>query len=301
MMTSVAPTLTDQLLSNEWRTLFAVTKPCAQLEITMIEELLKAELSHHIELNALAGQREMRNGYWKRTMPTRHDAKIVIRVPRDRANRFESLLLPHHRRHFYGFTDRILAMYVGWPKAQQIKKILVKLYESRLTRDLTPYVIDAAFRVLHEWHEKPLSPSYPVALFASLPITSREWKWQRARPTYFALGLLNDGSSVLLGLWSGEGDDRALWTNMLTDLAFRGLEQIAVVLTSGACDELAYPSDEIDSTMSRQCKVNHVHKLSDLASAASRWLVINEIERQSPLEHPPYARPGAAQHQGHID
>jgi len=59
-----------------------------------------------------AGAVNSRSGRTSRTLRTDH-GPMTISVPRDRDATFEPKLVCKHQRHFDGFDDKILAMYVG--------------------------------------------------------------------------------------------------------------------------------------------------------------------------------------------
>ncbi|RFB78896.1 transposase [Methylovirgula sp. 4M-Z18] len=277
-MSQATQALAEQFLSPEWKALVSPHDLFGDLEIKLIEALLNAELSHHLELDARAGKKNFRNGYWKRTIPCRDGATITIRIPRERAGRFEARLVPHHRRHFYGFTDRVLAIYAHGRDVAEIEDMLPLLYDLGLPRDLAPRITDAVLGIVRDWQERRLEPAYPFALFADLPMTTQERKLTQDRPVYYALGLKSDGTRDLLGLWVQDKSSDDIWQQMLTDLAARGLHRITAAVT-GDLDAPPITQPSSGAPLPERCELHHVHALKELSTVAARQALVQDILR----------------------
>ncbi|WP_158554762.1 transposase [Methylovirgula sp. 4M-Z18] len=261
---SQALALAAELLTQDWRARLFPYAACIQMAVTLIEAILNAELNHHMEYEARARRKNTRNGHWKRSIWSDVGEKVVIRMPRDRAGRFEPLLLPLNRQHFYGFTDRILTTYAHGRHVAEFDEIISDLYDFQLPRDLAPRVIDAVLSVIRDWQNRPLAPLYSIMLFGIFPTTTRERELTRTRPVHFGLGFQPDGSSDLLGLWVNDPSDDDLWTQVTTDLTARGAAQISLVVTDEVQDVLPRPHLAFDVSGYRQCEVRQVCRFSDL-------------------------------------
>ena len=271
--------LAAQFLSPEWKTLLSPNEWFGELEAKLIEAMLTAELSHHLEMDARAGKKNFRNGYWKRMIPSRDGTNITIRVPRERAGRFESRLVPHHRRHFYGFTDRLLAIFAKGRDIAEIEEMLPPLYDMGLPRDLAPRITDAVLGVVREWQERTLDSSYKAALFAALPVTTRERKLTQDRPVFFALGLRADATSELLGLWVKDEAGEGAWQQILADLAARGVHHINAAITNEL--QCPPPISKAPATgrLSDHCELYSVHGFKELSAIAARQALIDDMYR----------------------
>ncbi|RFB78392.1 transposase [Methylovirgula sp. 4M-Z18] len=258
--------LAAQTFTPGWRTRIFPYAAYAEMAIALIEAISNAEIDHHLAYEAKVKKKNCRNGYWKRSIWSDVGEKIVVRMPRDRAARFEPLLIPFYRQHFYGFTDRILTAYAHGRRLNEFDDIVADLYDFQLPRDLAPRVIDAVLRVVREWQSRRLSSTYPVMLFSLLPTTVRERELTRSRPVHVGLGVRPDGTSELLGLWVKEPSGDDLWTQVTTDLADRGVSRISLVVTDEIQDADPCPHPALDLAEIGQCNIDRVCHIDDLKS-----------------------------------
>ena len=67
-------------------------------------------LDDHLDGHAAAGKANHRNGYSKKTVLT-ENAKLDLRIPRDREGTFDPQLIARYQRRFPGFAEKIVSMY----------------------------------------------------------------------------------------------------------------------------------------------------------------------------------------------
>ena len=80
----------DELLSGrDPKEVFSKDGLFDELKKALAERVLNAELDDHLDGHAAAGKANHRNGYSKKTVLT-ENAKLDLRIPRDREGTFES-------------------------------------------------------------------------------------------------------------------------------------------------------------------------------------------------------------------
>src|SRR5215216_2592747 len=103
--------MTDETKKNPGRK----RKAKGPLPDELIERMLAAELTHHLNSEAATGAdkpgkvRNHRNGSSAKTVIT-PDGALPLDIPRDRLSTFDPQLVAKHQRRLPGFDDKVMAM-----------------------------------------------------------------------------------------------------------------------------------------------------------------------------------------------
>lgn len=202
----------------------------------LFERILGAELSHHLGSPPGVGKPERggnkRNGTTAKTVLT-DDGPVPLDVPRDRHGSFEPLLIPKHERRFTGFDDKILAMYARGMTVREIQGFLREQYGTEVSHDFISSITDEVMAEVAAWQARPLDAMYPVVFFDALRVKIREDAVVRNKAVYLALGVRDDGTRDILGLWIESTEGAKFWMKVFNDLKARGVEDILIAVTDG--------------------------------------------------------------------
>jgi len=90
----------DQLLEGrDPQAVFSKDGLFDELKKALAERVLNAELDDHLDSEAADGAKNRRNGYSNKTVLT-ENAKIDVRIPRDREGTFDPKLIQRYQRRF---------------------------------------------------------------------------------------------------------------------------------------------------------------------------------------------------------
>jgi transposase-like protein len=81
---------------------------------------------------------------------------------------------------------------------------------------------------MERWLQRPLEPAYALVFFDSLKLRTRDHGLLRATRLHFALGILDDGTKDIIGVWKESSD--ALWPIALSQLRTRGVVKIGLAV-----------------------------------------------------------------------
>lgn len=81
---------------------------------------------------------------------------------------------------------------------------------------------------MERWLHRPLEPVYALVFFDSLKLRTRDHGLLRATRLHFALGILDDGTKDIIGVWEEPSD--ALWPIALSQLRTRGVAKIGLAV-----------------------------------------------------------------------
>jgi len=193
-----------------------------------LEEVMDAEIELFLGQSAEGSNK--RNGYVTRTFGFKGLGAIQLRVPRDRAGRFESHVVPAQRHydeaierdlallHLAGLSTRMLAHLSG-----QIVGVKVSHMEvSRTLKTLVPAAKKFLDRPLGERRFKYL---YVDGTFFHVRRTTVE-----REPTLVVLGVDESDRRSILAMIQGDKDAVSAWRMVFAELKERGLDSSAVEL-----------------------------------------------------------------------
>lgn len=244
---------------------------------SVIERLLAEELAAELGAGPYArseGRRGYRHGSEERTLQTSWGSTTVDK-PRGRLQtpegfrEFESRLLPRYRRRSQEVDNEIVAMYLGGVSTRKIKRVLGLLgMRQALSATAVSRVIQTLKEHFEGWQSRPLEGEEVVYLYLdALGVKARLAGRVVSRAVLVAVGILEDGRKVLLGLWSRGSESREAWKGVLGDMVRRGLRRPLLVILDG-CPGLRAAVEEVWAGVEVQrCAV---HKLRNLLSHAPK-------------------------------
>ncbi len=193
-----------------------------------LEQVMDAEIELFLGQDEEAANK--RNGYTTRAFGIKGLGCFRLRVPRDRAGRFESRVVPP-RRHYDEATEKDLALlHLAGLSTRTLALIShrllgIKVSAQEVSNSLAT-IIPAAKRFL----ERPLSDRSWMYLY----IDGTNFKVQRTtvdrEPTLVVLGVDTTGRKSVLAMVQGDKEDRRAWEMVFSHLKERGLDAPAVQL-----------------------------------------------------------------------
>lgn len=200
------------------------------LKKSLAERALNAEMDHHLDQEGQGNN--SRNGYGRKTVTT-DSGRIEIEVPRDRAGSFDPQLIAKYQRRFPGFDDKIISMYARGMSTREITGHLRDLYGIDASPDLISTITDAVLEEVAAWQQRPLDPAYPLVFFDAIRVKIRDEGMVRNKAIHIALGVMADGTKVVLGLWLEQNEGAKFWLRVMNELRNRGVEDIMLAVVDG--------------------------------------------------------------------
>ena len=200
------------------------------LKKALAERVLNAEMDFHLKDEAEAGN--SRNGYSSKTVTT-GTGKVDIAVPRDREGRFDPQLIAKYQRRFPGFDEKIISMYGRGMSTREISEHLREIYGMEASAELISTITDAILDEVEAWRQRPLDVAYPVVFFDAIRVKIRDEGLVRNKAIHIALGVMADGTKVVLGLWIEQNEGAKFWLRVMNDLKNRGVEDIMMAVVDG--------------------------------------------------------------------
>jgi len=207
-----------------------------QLTKTLIERAMGAELTHHLgyEKHAVEGRGSGNNRNGTSRKKVQGDfGSVEIEVPRDRNGTFEPKLIQKHERRFSGFDQKILSMYARGMTTRDIQAHLEEIYGVEVSPALISEVTDAVMEEVTGWQNRPLEPIYLIVYLDALFVKMRHEGRVENRAVFVAIGVTQEGSKEVLGLWTSATEGAKMWLQILTEIRQRGVKDIVIACVDG--------------------------------------------------------------------
>ena len=204
----------------------------AELQKSLAERALEAEMEVHLGSEAESGSGNHRNGHNRKRVLT-GTGSVELSVPRDRAGRFEPRLVEKWVRRLPGFDEKVISLYSRGLTTREIRAHVEELYGVTVSRELISKVTDAVHEELQEWRSRPLEAVYPIVYFDALRVKVREDGTVENKAVHLAIGVTALGRKEILGLWLAENEGAKFWLGVMNDLKSRGVRDVLIVVVDG--------------------------------------------------------------------
>jgi len=277
----------DQLLSGrDPAQVFADGGLVDELKKALANRVLNAEMDEHLDQQAAVGKANRRNGYSNKTVIS-ENAKIELKIPRDREGSFDPKLIARYQRRFPGFDTKIISMYARGMTVREIQGHLQEIYGLDVSPELISTVTDAVLETVTEWQNRPLERCYPLIFFDAMRVKIRDEGLVRNKAVYLALAIQADGTKDILGIWIETSEGAKFWLRVMNELKSRGVEDVLIAVVDGLKGFPEAINAAFPQTIVQTCVVHLIRHSLDFVSWKDRKPVVpalREIYRAANAE-----------------
>lgn len=212
---------------------------------TLVERMVREELVEALGAEPYQRTPE-RRGYQhsprERTITTGL-GPVTVTVPRGRlftaeggSAEWQSELLPRYARRTREVDAALAGLYLSGTNTRRVRQALKPLLkDAPLSKSAVSRVVTGLKDQYEQWRSRDLSGERLKVLYLdALYLAVRLAKKIEKVPVAAAIGVRDDGTKVLLGLWTYASEGRAAWAAVLEDLTARGLAVPALVVIDGS-------------------------------------------------------------------
>ena len=260
--------LLDELLGGEDpREAFQSGELFADLQKSLAERALRAEMEVHLSSAEEVGSGNHRNGHNRKRVLT-GTGSVELAVPRDREGRFEPQLIEKWARRLPGFDEKVISLYARGMTTREIRAQVEELYGVTVSRELISKVTDEIHEELREWRSRPLEAVYPLVYFDALRVKIREEGVVQNKAVHLAIGITALGRKEILGMWTaaneGASGGAKFWLGVMNELKARGVRDVLIAVVDGLkgfpeAIEAAFPEATVQTCLVHLIRYSLAH------------------------------------------
>jgi putative transposase len=195
-----------------------------------LEQVMEAEIAVFLGKDAEREKGNKRNGFRTRTFGIKGLGALELRMPRDRAGRFESKVVPPHRRYDEATEKDIALLNLAGLSTRMLSHVSGRVLGVKVSAQEVSNSLHELVPAAKGFLERPLGDRK----FRYLYVDGTNFHVRRStvalEPTLVVLGVDEGGFKSILAMIQGDKDSRAAWEMTFARLKERGLDSSAVQL-----------------------------------------------------------------------
>lgn len=238
-----------------------------QLESIMKEEIKQFFEVEHPELAYI------KNGYYTRTLDTKHGHIDDLSVPRDRNGEFQTELFDPYQRRDQWVGETVTRMYQKGISTREIGQMIEHMLGSAYSATTISNITDVTLENIESWQKRPLQKRYSILYLDGTYLKLRRDDVAN-EVVYMVVGVNEDGYREILGFYIGGQESSFGWKEILIDLYERGAEEVLLGVFDGlpgleAAMKEVYPKADVQRCVTHKVRnaINGVRKKDQTAIA----------------------------------
>ena len=241
-----------------------------------LESIMKAEIKHFME-DEQEGQRNSRNGYYKRSLHTKYGHIEDLSVPRDRNSHFQTQLFEPYQRRDGWLEEAVIQMYKSGMGTRDVARFIESMFGSHYSPTTVSNITATVLEDIQHWQARPLQKRYSVIYLDGLYIKLKR-RTVSGEVIYFAMGIDEDGRRQILGFYVGGQESSNGWREVLKDLYNRGAQEVLLGVFDGLpgleeAFQETYPKADV-----QHCIVHKVRATFPKIRVEHKTDVINDLK-----------------------
>lgn len=239
---------------------------------TLIQETLEREFTQFLgaaPFERSATRRGLRNGRRARRLLTRV-GPVELRVPRDRAGRFQPSLFARYQRSEQALVLALIEMYLKGISTRKVSAVVEQLCGATISASEVSALVKRLDGELEAWRTRPLTAkAYPCLVVDAHVERVRREGQVRSTAALWVIGIGSDGYREHLGVWLGASESGAAWRRVFEQLVQRGLTGVEYVVSDEHQGLVEAIRRFFPDAVHQRCQVHYLRNALDHVSSES--------------------------------
>jgi putative transposase len=196
-----------------------------------LESMMKAEIEQFMQ-SEQAGERNNRNGYYKRSLHTQYGPIEDLEVPRDRNSAFHTQLFEPYQRRDGWLEEAVIQMYKCGMGTRDVARFIESMFGSHYSPTTVSNITATVLEDIQTWQARPLQKRYSVLYLDGLYVKLKR-STVSGEVISFAMGIDEEGHRQILGFYVGGQESASGWADVLKDLYQRGVQEVLLGVFDG--------------------------------------------------------------------
>jgi len=146
-------------------------------------------------------RQDTRAGHYERRLQTK--AGEVLKVPKLRAQTFETAIIERYRRRESSVEEALIEMYLAGVSVRRVEDITEALWGTRVSPSTVSDLNKKIYETIEAWRNRPIEGEHPYVYLDGI-VLKRSWAGEvRNVSLLVAIGVNNEGYREILGICEG--------------------------------------------------------------------------------------------------
>lgn len=237
---------------------------------TLIHETLEREFTQFLGARPFersATRRDVRNGYRRRQFSTRV-GQLELRIPRDRAGRFQPSLFARYQRSEQALVLALQEMYLQGVSTRKVTTLVETLCGTSVSASEVSALGKRLDGDLEVWRTRPLTAkAYPYLVIDAHVERVRREGQVRSTAVLWVIGIGADGYREHLGVWLNPTESGLGWRRVFEQLLQRGLAGVQYVVSDAPQGLVEAIHRFFPDAVHQRCQVHYLRNALDHVSS----------------------------------
>lgn len=177
------------------------------------------------------GEANHRNGSYGRHFTLKGIGKVAVDVPRDRQGAFKTCVIPRSKQYEEAIRQDVSMMFLTGISTRSLSMLSKRLLGRRISASEVSNANKELVDAVERWRMRDLSHEAVKYMFVDGVNFNMRLKGSiELVPVLVAIGVVDTGHRLVLGLQAGDKESAGNWREFFKDLKSRGLQRHNVVL-----------------------------------------------------------------------
>nr|WP_318036447.1 transposase [Mesomycoplasma ovipneumoniae] len=219
----------------------------------IVEEVLMAELSHHLGYEK--GNRSKkgvhrpnnRNGFSSKTVNCRND-NIRLKIPRDRNGTFVNKFIGKYETNLSDIEEQVFSLFASGMSYEDIANTIKNIYKKEVSNAWISSITDKLLPEIEKWKSQKIDNSYPILYIDGMFFNVKENGVFVKKSLYLILAIDWQGNKKYWDFGLKIPNQQVIDLMFFSELKTRGLQDVLII----SCDNLSGISQAIEAVFRKQ-------------------------------------------------
>lgn len=225
-----------------------------------ISELLKVELTNFLgrEAYVKVTDNNYRNGTYTRSYSVKNIGNLILKIPRDRLNKFNSNLIKKYEKYDKRLEKDISLMFLSGLSTRGISLISKSLLGRKISSGEVSKVNKDLLSGIDKWRTRDLlDERIKYVYIDGVNFRMRTNKQVKVVPMLVVIGVTEDNRKKFLCIQQGDKECASTWREVFKDLKSRGLNKdLSLGIMDGLSGLMKVFKEEFPSAKVQRCQVH---------------------------------------------
>lgn len=162
-----------------------------------------------------------------------HGRKLEFKIPRDRFGNFHPKILAILRDQEEECEKLAGSLYTKGLTQAQVGQVFDEIYGEHYSKSSISRMIEYVRKEVDSWLQRDLDSYYPIVFVDCVHIKVFRKRKAAAEAFYVILGVTEDGTREVLGIYNNPVESATGWGDMFDKLRSRGVQKIGLMVADG--------------------------------------------------------------------